>query len=281
MLDLRESTDPAIMNLSAPSVTGRPIVGETLTATPGTWSVDGVQASWQWLRNGDPIAGATSDAYTAVAADVGASISVRQQVTKAGFDPGAATSAGVGPVVPGTMTVAGAPSISGAPLVGSTLQSTPGGFTPGGGSIGYQWLRNGAPIPGAVGASYGVTTADRGSQLSVRTTASLAGYTPASATSGPTPPVTQPLAVSGSAKAGRGKATIRVSVAAPGVPAAAVTGKVTVWRGKKKLKTVKIVGGKATIRLTKLKKGKQKLALSYSGGSGLPTGRRLITIKVK
>ena len=65
----------APVNLVAPSISGTPTNGSTLTATPGTWS--GGTPARQWQRDGVGIAGATGLNYTYVAAtDDGRAISV-------------------------------------------------------------------------------------------------------------------------------------------------------------------------------------------------------------
>lgn len=78
---------------TAPSITGTAKVGTKLTAKAGVWSTPG-KASYQWLRNGAPIKGATYSSYTPKAADLGKKIKV--QVTYAakvaGYAPGTAWS---------------------------------------------------------------------------------------------------------------------------------------------------------------------------------------------
>ena len=80
--------DPADFQAS-PSITGNPTVvtdtgfhgeGDTATATAAPHSVLGT-LSWQWLRDGTPISGATSASYTYSASDVGSVVRVQQKVT--------------------------------------------------------------------------------------------------------------------------------------------------------------------------------------------------------
>jgi hypothetical protein len=69
-------------NAAGPSVTGTATVGSLLSCSSGSWTGEPGLAlsvgwpltspfSYQWLRNGAPIAGATSPAYTVQAVDVG------------------------------------------------------------------------------------------------------------------------------------------------------------------------------------------------------------------
>jgi hypothetical protein len=72
-------------NTAGPGVSGTPTVGSLLTCSSGSWTGEPELAlavgwpltspfSYQWLREGAPIAGATSPAYTVQAADVGHSL---------------------------------------------------------------------------------------------------------------------------------------------------------------------------------------------------------------
>jgi hypothetical protein len=57
-------------NTVAPTITGTPQVGRTLTCNKGTWTGSApITYKYQWLRNGSPIAGATAASYVAKAAD--------------------------------------------------------------------------------------------------------------------------------------------------------------------------------------------------------------------
>jgi hypothetical protein len=87
---LSATAGPSLVVVTAPSFTGTRKVGYTLTASPGTWSTsdgNGGQdsVSYQWLRNGGAIAGATSSSYRLVNADAGRGLSVRVTAHKAGY----------------------------------------------------------------------------------------------------------------------------------------------------------------------------------------------------
>ena len=64
-------------------ISGTPTEDQTLTAnTGGISDADGLGAfSYQWLRNGSTIGGATASTYTLGDADVGAQISVQVDAT--------------------------------------------------------------------------------------------------------------------------------------------------------------------------------------------------------
>jgi hypothetical protein len=96
---------PAPVNTVSPSISGTTEVGETLTVSNGTWSGSVDSYSYQWLRDGSPISGATSSTYTPVVADSGATISA--EVTANGPDASATASASGVEVADVPLTVSG------------------------------------------------------------------------------------------------------------------------------------------------------------------------------
>ncbi|HMR50254.1 MAG TPA: CHAP domain-containing protein [Arachnia sp.] len=82
----------AMSGAPTPKWVGSVRVGKTLTARPGTWKPAQVALSYQWLRDGKAISGATAPAYKLAAADKGKRISVKVTGTKAGFATTAKTS---------------------------------------------------------------------------------------------------------------------------------------------------------------------------------------------
>jgi hypothetical protein len=57
------------VNTNPPTISGTGTVGQTLTCTTGIWSYSPTSYTYAWQRAAVPIAGATSEAYTLVAAD--------------------------------------------------------------------------------------------------------------------------------------------------------------------------------------------------------------------
>jgi len=84
-----------LTQVTAPSISGAARVGVTLTADAGTWTPAATSAAYQWLRNGQPIDGATSATYLTVAADAGTAVTVRVTASRLGAADGVATSAAV------------------------------------------------------------------------------------------------------------------------------------------------------------------------------------------
>lgn len=75
-----------------PSISGTARFDQTLKATTGTWDRSGATFTYQWLRGGTAIKGATSASYKIQAADVGKAISVRVSAKIPGRVDGVATS---------------------------------------------------------------------------------------------------------------------------------------------------------------------------------------------
>lgn len=67
-----------------PSLSGTTKAGQTLTAKPGTWD-SGVKLTYQWLRNGVAIKGATKATYKLTSSDKGKKIIVKVTGSKTGY----------------------------------------------------------------------------------------------------------------------------------------------------------------------------------------------------
>ena len=170
-------------NTTAPSISGTPRVGETLTAQNGTWTNAPTAFQYQWQRcNADGVAcvnvpGAVQRTYLLGTGDAGRTMRVR--VTAVNADGATnARSAPTGVVAPSTAPQnAARPTIGGEPRVGEELTANEGTWTNSPTSYGYQWQRcdldaiTCAPVVGATGKTYGVRTADIGFRLRVTVTA--------------------------------------------------------------------------------------------------------------
>ncbi len=76
-------------------VTGTLRLAKTLTGVPGSWDTS-VKLTYQWLRDGQPIAGAIAKSYKLTTADVNHTLSFRVTSTKAGYNTVVTTSAPTG-----------------------------------------------------------------------------------------------------------------------------------------------------------------------------------------
>jgi fibronectin type 3 domain-containing protein len=159
-------------NIEAPRVSGTPALGETLNCAKGTWSGSPAPAlSYQWLRDGSPIASTTASAYVVVKADQGHALSCK--VTAINDEGVASKNSSNVLEIPGRLPEnIEAPQIFGTPAVGQQLTCLPGrwdGAPPP--QFTYQWLREGTSIPSATANSYTVASKDRGASISCAVTA--------------------------------------------------------------------------------------------------------------
>lgn len=251
-----------------PSLSGTPAVGSTLTAKPGTWNTAGLAFTYQWLRNGTAIGGATKSTYRVVSADAGKSLSVRVTASKSGVPNGTATSAAV--KAGKKLTKTPTPTISGKAKAGKTLKAKAGTWAPSKVTVKYQWLRDGQPIAKATKSSYKLGKADAGRKITVRVTGSKSGYVSVAKTSKAksVAKVKATAKLTVPSKVAKGKqATVKVTVTAA---ASKPTGKVKVTVNGKTVTAVLTAAGKGkvSVKLPAIaKKGSYKVKASFT-----PTG---------
>ena len=133
--------------------------------------------TYQWLRDNQPISGATDRTYVFQAADIDHRISVTVTAHKEPkYESLSLTSVQTSAIVARDFQTRGTPSVSGQARVGQTLYGFAGSWSPTPGGYEWQWLRDGVEIPGATKSSYYVQPADAGSRLSVRVIPLLDSY---------------------------------------------------------------------------------------------------------
>jgi hypothetical protein len=161
-----------------PRISGSPTVGELLTAVPGTWGPAGVTLSYTWKRDGATIP-VTGPQYRLKAVDGGKRITVTVTGRLSGYATVSRTSDASAKVLK-VFTGTTAPAITGSFVVGSTLTTSNGVWSPGSGIVGYQWTRDGQPVDGASKRSYTLQPADAGTRVRVTVTVRGTGYATAS-----------------------------------------------------------------------------------------------------
>jgi hypothetical protein len=181
------ATQAAPSNTAPPTISGTPQVGQTLTASTGTWSPTPSSFSYQWRRcdqNGGScanISGAQSKSYTLTSADNGNTLRVRVTASNSSGESASATStptAVIKPIPISAPQKTSSPTVSGTPKQGETLTVSNGSWT---GkqpiSFSYQWLRcnsNGdscIELAGATTQTYVLVAADVGATMRARVTA--------------------------------------------------------------------------------------------------------------
>lgn len=151
------------------TVIGDPLVGTTLSALNTLQDEDGIGAmTYQWFRNGAPVAGSLEQTYTLTAEDVGANVWV-----VASYIDGQGT---VEHVASFASTLVRNPNrppegeiiISGDAVEGTVLSAVSTlSDADGMGALRYQWLRGGVAVAGATGSTFLVTQAEVGALISV------------------------------------------------------------------------------------------------------------------
>ena len=169
----------AVTSSAAPSISGTPTVGSTLTANDGSWGPSGVTLTRQWYRDGEEIADATGPTYLLTSDDLGARMSLRVKGAKSGLLSLYRTSARTAQVTSSTPPVTNSvtPSITGTPTFGRTLTANLGTWAPEPVVKAVQWLRNGVPINGATASTYTLGVDDVGMAISLRVTGTASGST--------------------------------------------------------------------------------------------------------
>ncbi|KMK65711.1 nidogen-like domain-containing protein [Puniceibacterium sp. IMCC21224] len=183
------SPDPVIIE-------GTPTQGETLTGNTDGLSAFGTvsDVTFQWLRDGTPVNGATASTYVLQQADVNAEMTL---TVTASINGGAAETATSDPT-PAVSNVNDLPDgeviINGTAAVNSTLTADASGLTDddGLGTFSFQWMRNGSDIDGETGTTYDLTIGDAGSSISVRVSYTDGFGTDETVESGETQSVVEP-----------------------------------------------------------------------------------------
>ena len=154
-----------------PLITGTAQEGQTLTAdVSGIADADGLGSfSYQWLRDGVAITGATASSYSLGDSDVGAAMSVTVSYVDGNGTAESLTSAATVAVANVNDAPTGTPLITGTAQEGQSLTADVSGIADadGLGSFSYQWLRDGVAITGATGSSYSLGDSDVGAAMSV------------------------------------------------------------------------------------------------------------------
>lgn len=209
----------------APSIEGKVSVGRTVTANPGEWSA-AVTLGYEWLLDGTPIAGATAKTYTIAPNDQGKELQVQVTGERAGYQATSAISAAT--LVAGRKLQPSTVTVSGSFQVGGTVTAAAADWTPPA-ALAYQWLRDGAPIGGATGATYSPVDADAGRLLQVKVTGTAAGYEKASAFSPPRTVAPRSAAAASSTPTIAGTPAVAVTVAAVFAAGARTAGLAYQW----------------------------------------------------
>ena len=152
------------------SITGTASQENTLTVdATALRDEDGLgDLSYQWLRDGSDISGATATAYTLVEADVGKNISVKATYTDGYGAPETVTSSETSAVTNRNDSPTGAITISGTAAEDQTLTAASTLEDPDGMSeLSYQWKADGVEISNATNSTLTLSQNEVGKEISV------------------------------------------------------------------------------------------------------------------
>jgi hypothetical protein len=163
----------AFTKVYTPTISGTAKVGKTLTASVRTWSPK-ASFSYEWLRNGTVISGATGRTYKLAASDAAGTITVRVTGNRSGYTVTAKTSKPTKKVALGTLSK-GKVTVTGARRVGMTLTAKTSKWSSGV-TYHFKWYRNSKTIAGATAKTYTLTITDKGARFKVKVWTTKDGY---------------------------------------------------------------------------------------------------------
>jgi hypothetical protein len=172
------ATRAAPANTAPPTISGTATVGQTLTASNGTWSNTPTEYAYQWLRcntSGSSCVSApngTQKTYTPVGADAGHQMRVRVTASNAEGSASAQSEPTATVAARAVPRNTDRPIVSGTPELGETLDADEGSWTGNPTTFAYQWQRCEADnfvscvaIPGATSKTYTIRAIDVGYRL--------------------------------------------------------------------------------------------------------------------
>jgi surface antigen len=266
-----------IRNHHVPVVSGRAVVGHTLSTTHGKWSITPNEFDFQWYVGHHPIAGATGSTYVVSPAEAGHHLHVVVTAKHTGYTSLSATSDVTDRIVFGRIAF-DKPTIRGHAVVGRKLTAHLDAVDPTTATPHFRWYRDREPIRGARSATYVVQEADLGHRVHVVVTMRAENWVPRTRHSESVTDIkTVPrLHVRTSMKSGR--VLLRLTVSSPGL--SAPSGFVRVWHGDTVVGRFSVVDGHGSRLLARMRHGTHKLTVVYHGGPQETVGRTTVSVTI-
>jgi hypothetical protein len=171
-----EAGEGEVVATQVPTVRGEPVWGRTLSTTGGAWEPADVTRTYRWLRDGEPVSGATTSTYRLGTPDLGHRLSVQVTATDAEGNVGTAMSPERARVVRADLVNHDRPRVTGTARYGKVLAARVGRWWPRPERVTYRWYRGPDPIANARSARYTLRPADVGRRVSVEVTAYATGH---------------------------------------------------------------------------------------------------------
>lgn len=225
-------------NAGRPLISGAPHVNGVLRATGGSWVPGDIEVAYQWMADGEALAGATSPTFTVPQGLLGRSVSVEVTASRDGYEPATASSEPVEIGAGSELVNVTTPVVGGLARVGKVLVAGRGTWSRSGLDFSYAWTRSGKPIRGARKAFYELRAADLGHRLRVIVTATAADVAPVVARSRATDRVARGILTVQERPEVRGSNTLggRVRITAGEVSVEPSAVKVQWFRGSKAIR---------------------------------------------
>lgn len=183
VLTLGGTCDTCVATLSVPAQTlaptadpviaGAAVFGTKVAAKTTGWA-SGTTFTYQWLRHGAPITGATKSSYVLGLADLGQQISVKVTGTKQGYVAVTKTSTSTAAVMKAKFSSAAKVKVTGKAKAGSTLKAKTSGWGQAA-IVTYRWYAGKKKI-GKNTAKLAVSAKYVGKKIRVQVTVSKPGY---------------------------------------------------------------------------------------------------------
>jgi len=174
---------PPLVGYDPPMINGLTNVGNTVKATPGTWSPTPKTYQYQWLANGSAIKGATGTSFKIPASLVGKRLTFTVTVSQTGYTSTKATAQAMIVAKGKAPKATKRPKIVGTPKAGKTLKVNVGAWSPKADSYRYEWRVNGKLIKGAKTSKLKLKSSMRNKRITVTVIAKKTGYADGRATS--------------------------------------------------------------------------------------------------
>ena len=271
------ATLPGVFHATgAPEITGRPMVGHTLRASSGSWSLEGVTLSYQWYAGATPIQGATEASYQPTANEAGQPVHVVVTASAAGYTSESAASTDTDRVLLGVADLA-KPTITGKAVLGRTLTAHVATFSPASATPYYRWMRgHSEPIPGAHAATYAIRRGDVGHFVNVQVTMRARNWVSATRRSAGSARVLTVPVLHVHTSIRNGRVFLRLRVVSPGLAAAPVGWARVLWHDAQVGRFL-VADGRGSRLLAPMRAGTHPITVVYRGGAMETIGR--ITVR--
>lgn len=266
--------------LTRPELTGTVRVDQTLELRQAAWSPNPEFTSIRWYADGELLEGESTPRLHLGQGLYRKRITAVMTARATGYRTSKVTMPVSVPVRAGHIKISDPFRVGGVLRHGRELSVRPGAVTPADARAAYTWLRDGVPVQGAVGTTYLLGPDDVGSRMSVRVDLALEGYLDKTVTARPGRPgdiVTTMPTLTTKAVGRRGRAVVKLHVAAPGV--AHPRGEAVVRIDGQKV-VGKVVDGVVRVVVRDLSRGKHDVAVHYRGTDVVHGARSVTTVRV-